>query len=226
MVIPFQCLFCVPLDGCYPPETFLDEMSSRTRTAHSRASEKFRGSTVSFPFWASLLSCVGLFIVTMGPSHLRLLARFDEQLIMGASLRLVRLRLTGGPLSFLLHGLMTSSYRGESTVCLPSGRRGIAPLVRSSVIKLLCHTSPVFPRFRVNGSHLFQPWANPYPWHFLNLRPLPHGQGSLRPALAKRRCNSASSWASRDMMVAGGLPARSSAAISRIGRSIWVKNAL
>jgi hypothetical protein len=24
-----------------------------------------------------------------------------------------------------------------------------------------CHASPVFPRFRVNGSHLFQPWANP-----------------------------------------------------------------
>jgi len=98
----------------------------------------------------------------MGPPHLRLLAVFDEQLIMGASWQLIRLRMTVGSLSFPLHGLMTSRYRGESAVCLPSGRRGIAPLIRSSVIKLLCHVSPVFPRFRVNGSHLFQPWANPY----------------------------------------------------------------
>jgi hypothetical protein len=135
----------------------------QNRTVHSRASEEFRGSAVSFPFWASLLSCVGLFTVTMGPPHLRLLVVFDEQLIMGASWQLTRLRMTVGLLSFPLHGLRTSRYRGESTVCLPSGRRGISPLIRSSVIKLLCHASPVFPRFRVNGSHLFQPWANPYP---------------------------------------------------------------
>src|SRR5437868_3061641 len=97
----------------------------------------------------------------MGPPHLRLLVVFDEQLIMGASWQLTRLRMTVGLLSFPLHGLMTSRYRGESAVCLPSGRRGISPLIRSSVIKLLCHASPVFPQFRVNGSHLFQPWANP-----------------------------------------------------------------
>src|SRR6266480_2953142 len=61
----------------------------------------------------------------MGPSHLRRRAVFDEQLIMGASLQLVRLRMTVGPLSFPLHGLMTNRYRGESAVCLPSGRRGM-----------------------------------------------------------------------------------------------------
>src|SRR5260370_40033012 len=83
---------------------------------------------------------------------------------MEANWQLIRLRMTLGPLSFALHGLMTSRYRGESAVCLPSGRRGISPLIRSSVIKLLCHASPVLPRFRVNGSHLFQPWANPNPW--------------------------------------------------------------
>jgi hypothetical protein len=131
------------------------------RTTHSRASGEFRGSAVSFPFWASLVSCVGLCTITMGPSHLRPLAVFDEQLIMGASLQLVRLRLTVGPLSFPLHGLMTSRYRGESAVCLPSGRRGISPLIRSSVIKWFCHASPVFPRFHVNGSHLFLSCSNP-----------------------------------------------------------------
>jgi hypothetical protein len=66
-----------------------------------------------------------------------------------------------GPHSFPLHGLMTNLYRGESAVCLPSGRRGISPLIRASVIKFLCHASPVFPRFRVNGSHLFQSLVNP-----------------------------------------------------------------
>src|SRR5947209_2328412 len=98
----------------------------------------------------------------MGPSHLRLLAVFGQQLIIEASWQLAHLRMVVGPLSFPLHGLMTSRYRGESAVCLPSGRRGISPLIRSSVIKFLCHASPAFPRFRVNGSHLFQPWANPY----------------------------------------------------------------
>ncbi len=61
----------------------------------------------------------------MGPSHLRLLVVFDEQLIMGASWQLVHLRMMVGPLSFPLRGLMTSRYRGESAVCLPSGRRGM-----------------------------------------------------------------------------------------------------
>src|SRR5690242_19702208 len=98
----------------------------------------------------------------MGPSHLRPLAGFDEQLIMGASLQLARLRITVRLLSFPLHGLMTSRYRGESAVYLSSGRRGISPLLRSLVIKLLCHASPVSPRFRVNGSHLLQLWVNPY----------------------------------------------------------------
>lgn len=77
------------------------------------------------PFWASLLSCVGLFTITIGPLHSRPLAVFDEQLIMGASLQLVRLRMAVGLLSFPLHGLMTSRYRGESAVCLSSGRRGM-----------------------------------------------------------------------------------------------------
>ena len=135
MVIPFRCLFCAPVDGCYPPETFLDGMSRRTRTAHSRASTIRWGAAVSFPFWASLLSCVGLCMVTMGPSHLRPLAVFGQQLIIGAGLQLSHLRMMGGPLSFPLHGLMTSRYRGESAVCLSSGRRGIPPLIRTSVIK-------------------------------------------------------------------------------------------
>src|SRR5215469_3656481 len=97
----------------------------------------------------------------MGPSHLRLLALLGQQLIMRASLQLAHLRMMVGPLSFPLHGLTTNLYRGERAVCLSSGRRGISPLIRASVIKLLCHASPVFPRFRVNGSHLFLSYVNP-----------------------------------------------------------------
>src|SRR2546425_13135880 len=52
-----------------------------------------------------------------------------------------------------LHGLRTSRYRGGRAVCLLSGRLGISPNFRSPVVKLLCHASPVFQRFRVNGSH-------------------------------------------------------------------------
>ena len=53
---------------------------------------------------------------------------------------------------------LTSRYCGESAVCLLSGRVGIAPTISTSVVKLLCHASPVVPRFRVNGSHCsYQP---------------------------------------------------------------------
>src|SRR5436853_3525133 len=55
--------------------------------------------------------------------------------------------------SIPLHGLRTSRYRGDDAVCCPSGRLGIAPNIGSSVVKLLCRPSPVFPRFRANGSH-------------------------------------------------------------------------
>src|SRR6266568_9245100 len=52
-----------------------------------------------------------------------------------------------------LHGLRTSRYRGGAAVCHPSGRLGISPNVRTSAVTLLCRPSPVFPRFRANGSH-------------------------------------------------------------------------
>jgi hypothetical protein len=189
MVIPFQCLFCAPLDGCCPPEIFLNEMSRRVQSAHSRVQRMGR-TLRSRPFWASLLSCVGLCLVTMGPSHLRLLAVFDEQLIMGASLQLVRLRMTVGPLSFPLHGLMTSRYRGESAVCLSSGRRGISPLIRSLVVKLLCHASPVFLRFRVNGSRVFIQAH----FSFGFLKTLLHRPASAQSA-STISCNGVPTWA-------------------------------
>src|SRR5260370_25990693 len=88
----------------------------------------------------------------MGPSHLRLLTVFGEQLIMGASWQLVHLRMMVGPLSFPLHGLMTSRYRGESAVCLSSGRGGMRASHQIISYQITCHASPAFPRFRVNGS--------------------------------------------------------------------------
>jgi DNA helicase II / ATP-dependent DNA helicase PcrA len=39
--------------------------------------------------------------------------------------------------------------------------RNFASLQIISYQNYFCHASPVFPRFRVNGSHLFQLWANP-----------------------------------------------------------------
>jgi VCBS repeat-containing protein len=44
------------------------------------------------------------------------------------------------PHSFPLHGLTTSRYREESAVCLPSGRRGISPLISCQI------TLPRIPR--------------------------------------------------------------------------------
>src|SRR2546423_12182327 len=35
VVIPFRCLFCATVDGCCPPETFLNGMSRRNKSAHS-----------------------------------------------------------------------------------------------------------------------------------------------------------------------------------------------
>lgn len=49
-------------------------------------------------------------------------------------------------------GVTVRAYNEQPTnlfagsVCLSSGRRGISPLIRSSVIKFLCHASPVLPR--------------------------------------------------------------------------------
>ena len=57
------------------------------------------------------------------------------------------------PHSSPLHGLRTSRYRGGRAVRLLSDRLGISPNISPSVVKSLCHASPVFPRFRVNGSH-------------------------------------------------------------------------
>src|SRR5260370_21891422 len=89
----------------------------------------------------------------MGPSHLRPLILLDQQLIIVASWQLFHIRLMVRPLSFPLHGVRTSLYRGESAVCFPSSRVGIAPTIRSSVVKLLCHASPVLSRLRVNAAH-------------------------------------------------------------------------
>ncbi len=85
MVIPFRWLFCATVDGCYPPETLLKRVSKGNHPAHSRALATSESTAVSLPFWSSLLSCVGLFMMTMGPSHLRLLIGFDQQLILVAS---------------------------------------------------------------------------------------------------------------------------------------------
>jgi Resolvase, N terminal domain len=59
-------------------------MNSRNKTApsHHFSSEAVRSLS---PFWSSLLSCVGLVTVTMGPSHLRPLILLDQQLIIVAS---------------------------------------------------------------------------------------------------------------------------------------------
>ena len=85
MVIPFRWLFYAPLDGCYPPETLLKRVSRGNYPAHHRALVTYESAAVPLPFWSSLLSCVGLFMITMGPSHLRPLIGFDQQLIMVAS---------------------------------------------------------------------------------------------------------------------------------------------
>ena len=56
---------------------------------------------------------------------------------------------------------MTNLYHGGSALHFPSDGLGIAPNISTSVIKLLCHTSPVFLQFRMNGSHLFHCTTDP-----------------------------------------------------------------
>jgi len=86
VVIPFRWLFYATLDGCYPAETRLQRVNRGNYPAHSRARVTCESMAVSLPFWSSLLSCVGLFMMTMGPSHLRPLIGFDQQLILVARL--------------------------------------------------------------------------------------------------------------------------------------------
>src|SRR6266567_4648355 len=59
VVIPFRCLFCATVDGCSPPETFLERMN-RENKLYSQSCSEVSEHAVSFPFWASRLSCVGL----------------------------------------------------------------------------------------------------------------------------------------------------------------------
>src|SRR5438477_13047274 len=69
--------------------------------------------------------------------------------------------------------------------------------------------------------------AAPYlPWQCLNLRPLPHGHGSFRPALANAFCNCASSAARTNITTSGARLRRNKSAMMRIGLSTCVKNAL
>ena len=83
--------------------------------------------------------------------------------------------------SFPLHGLRTSRYRGDGAVCCPSGRLGIAPNIGSSVVKWLCRPSPVFPRFRANGSHRSVVTRTPSPrTHDLKTTHLRLGGGIIR----------------------------------------------
>jgi len=77
VVIPFRCLFCATVDGCYPPETFLDGWTVEQGCSQASLSASLRDCGL-FTFWSSPLSCVGLVIVTMGPSHLRPLILLDQ----------------------------------------------------------------------------------------------------------------------------------------------------
>jgi hypothetical protein len=64
----------------------LDDMSSGTDCSSTDACQNGQVVSVSAPFWSSLLSCVGLLIMTMVHSYLRPLILLDQQLIMGARL--------------------------------------------------------------------------------------------------------------------------------------------
>ncbi len=64
------------------------------------------------------------------------------------------------------------------------------------------------------------------PRQCLNLRLLPQGHGSFRPALANAFCNCASSDASTSMTSAGARLWRNNSVMMRIGLSTWRKNAL
>jgi hypothetical protein len=76
LISPFQWLFYAPLDGCYS-----------TCCLHGWSHDAFRNSIVltPLPHAASLLSCVGLWDMTMIQSHLRPLIWVDQQLIIGES---------------------------------------------------------------------------------------------------------------------------------------------
>jgi hypothetical protein len=66
--------------GDLPGEGAQEELT-RAQSRSPEMREQCGLSTI----WSSLLSCVGLFMMTMGPSHLRPLIGFDQQLILVAS---------------------------------------------------------------------------------------------------------------------------------------------
>jgi hypothetical protein len=70
---------------------------------------------------------------------------------------------------------------------------------------------------RRRGRAAFYICSGRVPWQRFHLRPMPHGHGSLRP-----RRESAAAYVV--MRSAGALPARSRAAICRIGLLTWWKN--
>ena len=64
------------------------------------------------------------------------------------------------------------------------------------------------------------------PQHFLYFRPLPQGQGSLRPTFSSFGRGRPSSWARIFMMPSAYWPRRKRSAMIFIGRSTWAKKAL
>src|SRR5712692_8716341 len=84
VVIPFRCLFCAAVDGCCPPETFLDGMN-RENKLYSQSCSEVSEHAVSFPFGQACYPVLACRMVTMGQSHLRLLTLVGQQLILVAS---------------------------------------------------------------------------------------------------------------------------------------------
>ena len=151
MVIPFQCLFYAYLRWVLSTGD-LPEWNEQTEQICSQSCSHPLGACGLIPFWSSLLSCVGLVIVTMGPLHLRPLILLDQQLIIVARLQPFPHQDCGRAAFFPASRSDDQSLPWGKCCLPPSGRVRISLTIRTSVVKLLCHASPVLPRFRVNGS--------------------------------------------------------------------------
>src|SRR6266581_5542439 len=131
-----------------PPGTFLNEQ----RKAND-PSPQSSCLAVPFPFWSSLLSYVGL-VPDYGGSFTRSLMFPVGNTVHRHNQRVTFLRV-GFCSSHLFHPAFLIDDQSLQEGCVisrSSNWLGIVPNIRRSVVKLFCPSSPVWTRFRGNGS--------------------------------------------------------------------------
>jgi hypothetical protein len=141
VVIPFRCLFYADVRWVLSTGD-LPEWNEQTEQICSQSCPHILGACSLITLWSSLLSCVGLVTVTMGPLHLRPLILLDQQLIIVASSQPFPHQDCGEAAFFPASRSDDQSLPWGKCCLPPFGRVRISLTIRSSVVKCFATHPP------------------------------------------------------------------------------------